>query len=118
MPVFAYITVVGTALVALLSLFAYVLPDIGSAIKTSQMVGLPKIERGPEAGPLVTTFNFGAPKNYVDTASLNAIYAKDIGTLKQQNVHSTKRQSASTDLSASHQHRAPIYSYDAMLNTR
>jgi hypothetical protein len=61
MPIVAYFTVMGTTLLLLLNLSGYALPDVGPPIKTSQLVGLPKIEPRPDTGPpLMSGFNFGA----------------------------------------------------------
>ena len=60
MPIFTYLVAAGAALLALLILSSYELPDVGSPINTSQLVGLPKVEPRPELQPLMTTSNFAA----------------------------------------------------------
>jgi hypothetical protein len=92
MPILAYFSVIGTILVVLLRLSSSALPDIGPPIKTSQLVGLPKVEPRPESEPLITTFNFAAPpKKNVDAQLPDTIYAKDTSALKRKNVPATKQ---------------------------
>lgn len=121
MPIFAYFTVIGTALLLLLNLSGYALPDVGPPIKTSQLVGLPKVEPRPEAeSPLMSTFNFGAPvaKESVDAKLPDTIYAKDTSTLDRQKVHLAKQRQLTNKKhpSASRERRvAAVYSHDVMM---
>ena len=117
MPLLAYFVVIGTTLLALLNLSSYALPDVGSPIKTSQLVGVPKVEPRPDAEPLTSTFNFGAPKENVATQLPNTIYAKDTSSFKKQSAHLAKqRQTESKDKSTSRERRVAVYSYDAMMS--
>jgi hypothetical protein len=124
MPLLAYFVFIGTTLLALLNLSSYALPDIGPPIKTSQLVGLPKVEPRPDAEPLIlSTFNFGARKESVDKQLPDNIYAKDISSLKGQNTHLAKhthlakrRQTESKDKGAARAHQVAVYSYDAMMS--
>jgi len=117
MPILSYFVVVGTALLALLMLSSYELADVGSPIKTSQSVGLRKVELRPDWQSFMTTSNFGAEKESPATQTSNAAYAKELGTLKQQNAHLTKqRQPASKDTSAPRERRGAVYSYDIMMS--
>jgi len=118
MPILSYFVVVGTTLLALLTLSSYELADVGSPIKTSQSVGLRKVETRPDWQPFMTTSNFGAEeKESPATQTSNAAYAKEIGTPKPQNVHLTKqRQPASKDTSAPRERRGAVYSHDIMMN--
>jgi|KBSMisStandDraft_5_1062788.scaffolds.fasta_scaffold750092_1 hypothetical protein len=61
MPVLPYVLVVGAVLLGLLLWTSDDLPSDVSAIKTSQLVGLPKSELPREPSePLMTTANFAA----------------------------------------------------------
>src|SRR5215813_2215160 len=92
MPIVAYFVVMGAALLLLLNASSYALPDVGSPIQTSQMVGLPKVEPRPDAEPpLMSTTNFGAPMASAETKLPETISAKATSTLKQQNVHVAKQ---------------------------
>lgn len=121
MPIVAYFTVMGTTLLLLLNLSGYALPDVGPPIKTSQLVGLPKIEPRPDTGPsLTSTFNFGArvAKESVETKLPDTIYAKATNTLKPQNAHLSKqRQSTNkSNLNGARERRvATAYSHDVMM---
>jgi hypothetical protein len=117
MPILAYFVVIGTTLLALLNLSSYALPDIGPPIKTSQLVGLPKIEPRPDAVPLISTFNFGRLKESVDTQLPDTIYAKDTSKLKRQNVHLTKQRQSKKNSGASSERRVAVYSHDIMMST-
>ena len=117
MPIFTYFMVIGTALLALFMLSSYELPDVGSPIKTSQLVGLPKVEPRPEQQPLMTISNFAAEKESPATQTSNAAYAQETSAPKQQNAHLTKqRQSASKHTSAPREHRVEGYSHDIMMS--
>jgi hypothetical protein len=117
MPIFTYFVLVGTALLGLLILSNYELPHVGSPIKTSQLVGLPKVEPRPDEQPLMTTFNFEAERASSATQTSSTAYAQETSAYKGQNVHLTKqRQSASKDISASREHRLAAYSHDIMMS--
>jgi hypothetical protein len=120
MPIVAYFTVIGTALLLLLNLSSYALPDVGPPIKVSQSVGLPKVEPRPEAEPaLMPTSNFGAPIASVETKLPDTVYAKDTSTPKRQNVHLAKQRehTSKNHRSASRERRVAVaYSHDAMMN--
>ena len=110
MPILAYFVIVGAALLAFFNVVSFGLSDIGSPIKTSRLVGLPKIEPRPYPEPLMTTFNFGAEKRASDTQSLDAIYAKDASAVK------TRLRPASNDVGAPREHRVDVYSHDIMMS--
>jgi hypothetical protein len=117
MPILTYFVVAGTALHALLMLSSCELPDVGSPIKTSQLVGLPKVEPRPEVEPFVTTSNFAAEKESSATQTSSTAYAQETSAPKQQNAQLTKqRQSASKHTSAPREHRVATYSHDAMMS--
>ena len=118
MPILTYFVVAGTALHALLMLSSCELPDVGSPIKTSQLVGLPKVEPRPEVEPFVTTSNFAAEKESSATQTSSTAYAQETNAPKQQqNAQLTKqRQSASKHISAPREHRVAAYSHDAMMS--
>jgi len=118
MPILAYFVVIGTALLALLNLSSYALPDIGPPIKTSQLVGLPKVEPRPDAEPLMSTFNFGRLKESVDTQLPDTIYAKDRSTPKRATAHLTKQRLPKKNSGdAPREQRVAVYSYDIMMST-
>ena len=118
MPILAYFTVMGTTLLLLLNLSGYALPDVGPPIKTSQLVGLPKIEPRPDTGPpLMSGFNFGArvAQEGSDTKLPDTIYAK---ALKPQNMHLAKQRQPinKSHLNAPPERRiATVYSHDVMM---
>ena len=118
MPILTYFAVVGTALLALLMLSSYELPDAGSPIKTSQLVGLPKVEPRPDdPQPLMTTYNFAAEKESPTTQTSITAYAQETSAPKRHNAHLTKqRRSASKDTRAPREHRVAAYSYDIMMS--
>ena len=117
MPIFTYFVAAGTALLALLMLYSYELQDDGSPIKTSQLVGLPKIEPRPEPQPLMTTSNFAAEKENPATRTSSTAYAQETIAPKQQNAQLTnQRQSASKDTSAPREHRVAVYSHELMMS--
>ena len=118
MPIFTYFVAAGTALLALLMLSSYDLADVGSPIKTSQLVGLPKVEPQPEPQPLMTSPNFAAEeKERPATQTSSTAYAQETIAPKQQNAQLTKqRQSASKDTSAPREHRVAAYSHEIMMN--
>jgi len=117
MPIFTYFVAAGTALLALLMLSSYDFADVGSPIKTSQLVGLPKVEPQPEPQPLITTSNFAAEKENPATQTSSMAYAQETIAPKQQNPQLTKqRQSASKDTSAPREHRDVAYSHEIMMD--
>jgi hypothetical protein len=125
MPILAYFIVIGATLLLLLNVSSYALPDVGPPIKTSQLVGLPKVEPRPDAeAPSMSTSNFGAPMVSADTKLPDTIFAKDTSVPKRQSAHLTKeRQSTNKNhRSASREHRsaarvAAVYSHDVMMDT-
>ena len=118
MPVLAYFIVMGTALFALLMLSNYGLPDVGPAIRTSQLVGLPKVKAfpGPESrAPSVTISNFAAPKNGGPELP-DKVYAKDKGTISGKNLYpKQQRKNEDNSVNARAQRLIPAYSYNAMM---
>jgi len=117
MPILPYFVVVGATLLTLLTLSSYALPDVGPPIKTSQLVGLPKVEPRPEPEPSMATFNFGVPRESIDTPLPNTIYAKDTSSFKGQSVHLAKRrQTARKDKAAPRERRVAVYSHDVMMS--
>jgi hypothetical protein len=118
MPILAYFVVIGIALTALLDLSSYALPDVGSPIKTSQLVGLPGVEPRPDRQPVTSAFNFGSAKESVDTQSPERAYAKAPASLQQQNVQlpTKSRQPEKKNSEASRERRVAVYSHDAMMN--
>ncbi len=117
MPMFTYFMTVGATLLALLVLFSYELPDVGSPIKTSQLVGLPKSEPRADPQPLLTTPDIAAEKESPATQISNSAYAQETSAPKRQNVHLTKqRQSKSKDTRAPREHRVAAYSHDVMMS--
>jgi len=124
MPIFAYFTVIGTALFLLLNVSSYALPDVGPPIQTSQLVGLPKVELRPDVQPpSISTTNFGAPMASADAQLPDTISAKDTSMLKRQNVHLAKQRQPTNKnhRSASRERRgaahvAAVYSHDVMMN--
>ena len=118
MPIFTYFVAAGTALLALLMLSSYDLADVGSPIKTSQLVGLPKVEPQPEPQPLMTSPNYAAEKENPATQTSSTAYAQETIAPKQQNPQLTKqRQSATKDTSAPREHRVAAYSHEIMMDT-
>ena len=119
MPILAYFVVIGIALTALLDLSSYALPDVGSPIKTSQLVGLPSVEPRPDPEPVASTFNFGSAKQTVDTQSAEKAYAKAPASPQLQNVQLITKspQLAKKNPEASRERRVAVYSHDAMMNT-
>ena len=118
MPILAYFVVVGTALLALLVLSNYELPDVGSPIITSQRMGLPKVVMRPDNAPIATaSFNFAAPeKESRAVQSLNGIHAEQISEHKQKTVHPVKRRQAEINgKSAARQPRVALYSHDVQV---
>jgi hypothetical protein len=121
MPILAYFTIIGITLFLLLNASSYALPDVGPPIKTSQLVGLPKVEPRPGTEPpLMFTFNFGAPvaKESVDTILPDTVYAKVRGTFTPQKVHLAKqrRPTKKDHPRASSERRfAAAYSHDVMM---
>jgi hypothetical protein len=117
MPIFTYFVVAGTTLLALLMLYSYELQDVGSPIRTSQLVGLPKVEPRPEPQPLVSTSNFTAVKENPVTEISSTAYAQETIAAKQQNAQPTKRrQSANKGTSAPREHRVAMYSHEIMMS--
>ena len=119
MPILAYFVVIGIALTALLDLSNYALPDVDPPIKTSQMVGLASVEPRPDPGPVVTSvFNFGIPKETVDTQSPEKAYAQAPASSPRQNAQLTTkpRQTAKNNLEASRERHVVIHSHDVMMN--
>jgi hypothetical protein len=117
MPILTYFVAAGMALLALLMLSSYDLADVGSPIKTSQLVGLPKVEPQPEPQPLMTSPNYAAEKENLATQTSSMAYAQETIAAKQQNPEPTKqRQSASKDTSAPREHRVVAYSHEIMMN--
>ena len=118
MPIFTYLVAAGAALLALLILSSYELPDVGSPINTSQLVGLPKVEPRPELQPLMTTSNFAAEeKERPATQTSSTAYAQETFAPKQQNAQLTKqRQSATKDKSAPREHHVAAYSHEIMMS--
>jgi hypothetical protein len=115
MPLLTYFVVVGATLVTLLNLSSYALPDIGSPIETSQLVGLPKsVELPPDPRPLMSATNFGAREKEGTGSQLSsAVYAK--GTPKRQSARLAKpRQTESKG--AVRGNRVAAYSYDMMIS--
>jgi hypothetical protein len=116
MPIFTYFVVVGTALLALLVLSSYEFPDVGSPIKTSQLVGLPKVELRPEPQQLMTTSNLAVEKDSPPAQTSDKAYAQEISAPRKQDAYPTKlRQSASKDTSAPRD-RFAAYSHDIMMS--
>lgn|SRR5689334_10504606 len=114
MPLLAYVAVVGTALLALLVLSSYELPDVGSPIKTSQLVGLPKMElRSDRNEPAVTaSANFAAPeKESQAVQSLNGIHAQQISA-KQKSAQTMKRRQAERDSASAGREHYVVYTHD------
>jgi hypothetical protein len=118
MPLLAYFVVTATTLLALLNLSSYALVDVGPPIKTSQLVGLPKVKPRPDAEPLtVSTFNFGAPRESIASQLPDTIYAKDTSSPKVQGANQAKRRQAESKAkSAPHERRVAVYSHDAMMD--
>ena len=87
MPIFTYFMVIGTALLALFMLSSYELPNVGSPIKTSQVVGLPKVEPRPEQQPLMTISNFAAEKESPATLTSSAAYAHETRRALSSRMH-------------------------------
>ena len=117
MPIFTYLVVAGTTLLAFLILYSYELQDVGSPIRTSQLVGLPKVEPRPEPQPLVSTSNFAAIKENPDTETSGTAYAQETIAVKQQNAQPTKRrQSANKGTSSLREHRVAMYSHEIMMS--
>lgn len=125
MPIFAYFIFIGATLLLLLNVSSYALPDVGPPIKTSQLVGLPKVEPRPDAEPpLMSASNFGAPMASEETKLPDAIFAKDTSAPKRQNVHLTKERQPTKRIhrTAAREHRssarvASVYSHDLMMDT-
>jgi phage-related minor tail protein len=117
MPMFTYFMAAGATLLAFLVLSSYELPDVGSPIKTSQLVGLPKVEPRADQQPVMTTSNIAAEKESPATQTSNSVYAQETIAPKQQNVHLTRqRQSTSKDTRAPREHRVAAYSHDVMMS--
>ena len=118
MPILAYFVFVGTALIGLLLLSSYELPDVGSPIKTSQIAGLPKVELRPDS-ELVTTasYNFAASGKQSQTLqSVNGIHAEQISAHKPKSAHPVKRQQAERNsASIGRERRAAKYSHDVVM---
>lgn len=129
MPILAYFIVIGATLLLLLNVSSYALPDVGPPIKTSQLVGLPKVQPRPDGEPpSMSTSNFGAPMASAETKLPDTIYAKDASAPKRQSVHLTKERQPTNNptnknhRSASREHRsaarvAAVYSHDVMMDT-
>lgn len=117
MPILAYFVVVGTALLALLVLSSYELPDDGAPIKTSQLVGLPKVEPHPESEPTMTaSANFAAPEKENQTVqSLNGIHAEQISAHKHKSANLTKRRAETSNAKSGRERRVALYSHDAVM---
>jgi hypothetical protein len=118
MPILAYFIVMGAALIGLLLVSSYELPDVGSPIKTSQLAGLPKVEARPDIDPMMTTSsNFAAPEKEIQAVqSVNGIHAEQINADKSRSVHPVKRQLAERDsASTAHQPRVAEYSHDVLM---
>jgi len=117
MPVFSYFAVVGAALLGFIMLSGHALIDTGSPIKTSQLVGLPKVEQRPDSGPSVMTSTFRVENEKVTPQTAEAAYAKDTRAPKQGNAYLSKqRQAKAKDESSPPEHRVAAYSYDAMMD--
>ena len=118
MPILAYFVFVGTALIGLLLLSSYELPDVGSPIKTSQIAGLPKVELRPDSEPVATvSSNFAAPeKESQALQSVNGIHAEQINAHKPKSAHSVKRQQAERNsTSIVRERRVAEYSHDVVM---
>lgn len=118
MPILAYFVFVGTALIGLLLLASYELPDVGSPIKTSQIAGLPKVETQPDREPVTTaSFNFAAPENESEALkSVNGIHAEQINDHKPKSSHPVKRQQTERNsASITRERRIAEYSHDVVM---
>ena len=124
MPILAYFIIIGTTLLLLLNVSSYALTDVGPPIKTSQLVGLPKVEPRPDPeAPLMSTSNFGAPMASVDTKLPDTNLTKETIIPKRQNVHLAKERQPKNKnrKTASREHRGPArvaaaYSHDVMMD--
>lgn len=123
MPIFAYFLVVGTALLALLVVSDYALTDVGSPVKTSQLVGLQKVEPKADRGPVTTvstnfaaaSTNFAAPeKANPEAHPLNGIHAEQINEHKQKSPRQAKSRQADGD-NARSGHSVAVYSHDVVM---
>ena len=115
MPIFGYFAVVGVALLALLILSSWELPTVGSPIKTSQVVGISKVEPRPDRQPLVTTFNFAREKENVAEKPANAVENKDAGPRKRKDSRARAQDQASKDPGAPREHRVAAYPHDDLM---
>jgi len=117
MPILAYFAVIGAALLALLNLSAYALPDIGSPIKTSQMTGLPKAEPRPDAEPLMPPIRFAAAKETAPAQlAAAAAYAKADPSPNAQSEHVTGRRQAENKQKRATGNNGATYSYNVMMS--
>ena len=116
MPILAYFAVIGAALLALLNLSAYALPDVGSPIKTSQITGLPKVAPRPDAEPLMPLTRFAAAKEPAQADLPAAAYAKADPSPNAQSGHVTKRQQTENKQKRTTGNHVASYSYAAMMS--
>ena len=116
MPLLAYFTFVAAALLILLNLSSYALPDLGSPIETSQLVGLPKtVELRPDPRPLMTAVNFGAREKESDRQLSRSVSAKYTGPPKRRSARLAKLR-RTDHKSARREHVGATYSYTIMMS--
>jgi len=111
MPLLTYFTVVGAALLILLNLSSYALPNLGSPIETSQLVGLAKtVELRPDPQPLMSAVNFGAREKESDSQLSRTVSAKYTSSPKLAKPRQTERNGTRRG------HDVATYSYDMMMS--